>query len=158
MDQLKNVALCGISVIFRWVRVVYDYGQIVRMDSDIRLRLDQVGQEYADARLKLQGEEKNVEEIRGKRENRMKVLEASKQQLEELHHQEATCDKKRERAEQLVCTLRGKCGRWTTKKLSMYNREKTLIGEQISFWNRLFSLPLTHINSHTRSLIEKRAL
>lgn len=118
-----------ISVIFRWVRVVYDYGQIVKTDSDIRLRLDQAGQQYADARLELQREERKVEEIRAKRENRMREAEASRKQLEELRHREETCDKKRKRAEQLVCALRTKSARWIAKKSSVISREKTLIGK-----------------------------
>lgn len=111
------------------MRVVYDYGQLVKMDSDVRLRLDRASQQLAESQHTLQRERKRLEEIRVERRSRGAESEACRSRLEELRLEQATCDKKRQRAEQLVGALRAKSGRWIAKKTSVVEREKTLIGK-----------------------------
>lgn len=132
LQILMHVLLISCTVIFRWIMVVYDFNQLTKNDSGIRLQLNEAEEEFANAKSNLNAKEKNLEQIQTKRRNLLDQLEEEKNELSRLQESETTCQKKKMRAEDLVQILEKKTEYWTKKKRLIEEKEKTLTGKDTS--------------------------
>ncbi len=98
------------------------------MDSDIRLKLNEVEEEFALAESNLHSKEKRLDEIQTKRKSLTDSLEKNKEELENLLKQENSCSKKKKRAVELIQILKKKNNSWQEKKRLIEGKRKYLTG------------------------------
>lgn len=108
--------------------VVYEYSQVTKMDSEVKLNLNEAEEEHASAKMNLASKEKHLEEVRAKRVNLLEVLEKARNDLDALEKRENTCYKKKLRAEELVKVLQPKKSYWLEKKGAIDTKFETFTG------------------------------
>lgn len=121
---------------------MYEYNQVTKMDSDVKLNLNEAEEEYATAESNFKSKEKHLEDVRKKRANLIEALEKEKTELDSLEKKENICFKKKLRAEEFVKVLLRKKPQWVEKKAIVDETFDALIGMGIfvsPFWQ--FSLP-----------------
>lgn len=117
-----------VAAIFKWITVVFEFNKVTKMDSDVRVNLATVEDEYEKARSNVVEKEKCLEEARTKREGVLSQLDDVKKELDRLEAEESICNKKKMRAKELVQILDTKKESWFHKKCEVEEKHKTLIG------------------------------
>ena len=98
------------------------------MDSNVRMNLTAVEDEYEQAKSNVVDKEEHLNEARNKRETLLAQLDQMKEELNQLEAEEIACKKKRIRATDLVQILREKKELWLDKKNRMEKTYRVLIG------------------------------
>lgn len=130
MNAVGNIEFSAFAGIYKWIMVIYEYNQITKMDSDVKLNLNEAEEEYTVAETNFNAKQKHLESIRTKRINLIDNLEKEKIDLDSLEKKENLCFKKKLRAEEFVKILQRKKPEWEEKKQSIEKIFDTLNGNE----------------------------